>query len=296
MRILQFGRTGQVAQAMIAAAEAAGGRVELITLSRAEVDLIDTAAIAAAIGATDCDLVLNCAGFTLVDKAEAEPQAAHAANTAAPAAMARACAARGLPLIHLSTDCVFDGDLDRPYREEDAARPLSVYGRTKLDGETAVLAWEKGVVLRISWVFSRYGRNFIHTMLKLGRTREVLKVVDDQYGNPTDAEALAAFLLSAAARWAPARAGDPAFGLFHFTNAGTTSRFDLAQAALEQDPLTRAHLSPIPKRDFPEPAARPLNGALDCGKLTRVFGWTPDPWRPAVQRAAAQIVDQGLQS
>ena len=293
MRILQFGRTGQVAQAMIAAASAQD-QIALVTLSRAEVDLADTAAVAAAIAGADCDLVLNCAGFTLVDKAEAEPDAAHAANAAAPAAMAQACAARGLPLVHLSTDCVFDGVLDRPYREDDPARPLSVYGRTKLDGETAVLAWEKGVVLRISWVFSRFGRNFIHTMLKLGRTREVLKVVDDQYGNPTDAEALAAFLLSTAPRWAAAETGDPAFGLFHFTNAGTTSRFDLAKAALEQDPQTRAQLLPIPKRDFPEPAARPLNGALDGGKLTRVFGWTPDPWRPAVERAAAEIIAQGL--
>lgn len=291
MRILQFGQTGQVARAMIAAA---AGKVELTTLSRADVDLADLDAVAAAIAVADCDLVLNCAGFTLVDKAESEPEAARAANALAPAAMARACAARGLPLVHLSTDCVFDGHLDRAYREDDPPRPLSVYGRTKLDGETAVLAWDKGVVLRISWVFSKFGRNFVRSMLELGRARAALRVVEDQYGNPTDAVDLAAFLLAAAPRWATATAGDPAFGLFHFTNAGTTSRYDLAKTVLERDPLTRALLSPIPKRDYPEPAARPLNGALDCEKLTGVFGWRPEPWKPAVERTVANLLEQGL--
>jgi dTDP-4-dehydrorhamnose reductase len=293
LRILQFGRTGQVAQAVI---DKAGEGVDLLTLSRAEVDLADTAAVARAIAVADCDLVLNCAGFTLVDRAEVEPEAARAANALAPAAMAEACAARGLPLIHLSTDCVFDGALDRPYREDDDPRPLSVYGRTKLDGEAAVLAWEKGVVLRISWVFSRFGRNFVRTMLELARTREELRIVDDQLGNPTDANDLAAFILATADRWSSADADPAAFGLFHFTNAGTTTRFMLAQAAIERDHLTRARLEPIAKRDFPEPAARPLNGALDCGKLTRTFDWTPAPWRPAVHRTADQLIEQGLKA
>lgn len=291
IRILQFGATGQVSRAMI---DRAPGRAILTPLSRQEVDLADLAAIEAAIAGADCDLVVNCAGFTLVDKAEAEPDAARAANALAPAAMARACAARGLPLVHLSTDCVFDGALDRPYREDDAPHPLSVYGATKLDGETAVLAWEKGVVVRISWVFSRFGRNFVRTMLQLGRTRDELRVVADQFGCPTDALALAEFLLAAAPRWAAAQAGDAVFGLFHFTNAGATSRHDLAAAALAADPLTRARLSPIAKRDFPEPAARPLNGALDSGKVAAVFGWRAEPWEQAVRRAAGQIIAEGL--
>ncbi|WP_346764906.1 dTDP-4-dehydrorhamnose reductase [Caulobacter sp. 602-2] len=291
IRILQFGATGQVSRAMIAAAP---GRAALAPLSRAQVDLADTAAIEAAIAGADCDLVINCAAFTLVDKAEAEPEATRAANALAPAAMAQACAARGLPLVHLSTDCVFDGTLDRAYREDDAPNPLSVYGATKLEGETAVLAWEKGVVLRVSWVFSRFGRNFIRTMLELGRTRDELRVVADQYGCPTDAVALADFLLGAAPRWASAAPGDPAFGLFHFTNAGATSRHDLAAAALRRDPLTRARLSPIAKRDFPEPAARPLNGALDSSRVSAVFGWQAEPWASAVARAADQIIAEGL--
>uniref|UniRef100_B0T585 dTDP-4-dehydrorhamnose reductase n=1 Tax=Caulobacter sp. (strain K31) TaxID=366602 RepID=B0T585_CAUSK len=280
---------------MIAAA-ATVDHVDLVTLSRAEVDLTDPPAISAAIAGADCDLVLNCAGFTLVDKAEVEPEAARAVNALAPLAMAQACARRGAPLIHLSTDCVFDGALDRPYCETDEARPLSVYGQTKLDGEVGVLTWERSVVLRISWVFSRFGRNFVRTMLELARARDMLKVVDDQYGNPTDASALAGFILATAGRWSSAEADDPAFGLFHFTNTGTASRFALAQAAIERDPAARARLEPIAKRDFPELAARPLNGALDCGKLARVFGYTPEPWRPAVQRAADQLIDRGFEA
>ena len=291
IRILQFGATGQVAQAMIVAAD---GRAVLQALSRQDVDLADQAAVEQAIATADCDLVLNCAGFTLVDKAEAEPEAARAANALGPAAMARACAARGLPLVHLSTDCVFDGTLDRPYREEDPPNPLSVYGRTKRDGETAVLAWEKGVVLRVSWVFSVYGRNFLRTMLQLGRTREELRLVADQYGCPTDAAALAQFILRAAPRWAATERGDPAFGLFHFNNGQATSRHDMALAALVRDPHRRARVLPVAKADFPEPAARPLNGALDSGKVAAVFGWRSEPWAPAVARAADQILAEGV--
>ncbi|PTS87729.1 MULTISPECIES: dTDP-4-dehydrorhamnose reductase [unclassified Caulobacter] len=294
MKILQFGQTGQVSRAMIA--EATAGTVTLVALSRQDVDLTDTAAIRQIIAEADCDLVVNCAGFTLVDRAEAEPEAAMAANAAAPAAMALACSRRDLPLVHLSTDCVFDGRLDRPYRETDDPRPLSVYGRSKLEGETAVLAWEKGVVLRISWVFSRFGRNFIRTMLELGRARDVLNIVADQYGNPTDATALAQFILTTAPRWASAPAGDPGFGCFHFTNQGSTSRHALAEAALARDPQTRARVLPILKRDYPEPAARPLNGRLDCTRLTDVFGWTPSPWRPAVEQATDWILAEGLDS
>jgi len=292
MRILQFGQTGQVSRAMIA--EAATGTATLVALSRQDVDLTDTGAIRNAIAEADCDLVVNCAGFTLVDRAEAEREAAMAANAAAPAAMALACSLRNLPLIHLSTDCVFDGRLDRPYRETDDPRPLSIYGVSKLEGEAAVLAWEKGVVLRISWVFSRFGRNFIRTMLQLGRSRDVLNIVSDQYGNPTDACALAQFILKTAPRWVSAQAGDPAFGCFHFTNQGSTSRHGLAEAALARDPMTRARILPILKRDFPEPAARPLNGRLDCARLTEVFGWAPAPWRPAVEQATDWILAEGL--
>lgn len=287
LRVLQFGATGQVGQALVAAA---GDTVALTTLSRADVDLTDPDALHAAILTADCDLVWNAAAFTMVDKAEAQPEAAFAVNAAAPGAMAAACAERGLPFIHLSTDSVFDGQTTRPYVETDPAEPISVYGRSKLAGERAVLAHPRTSVLRISWVFSRYGRNYVSFMLELGRTREVLKVVADQHGSPTDGEALAGFMVANAAHWAEAEPGDPAFGLFHFANAGETSRFDFAKAALDRDPLTRARLEPTTQAAFAEPAARPPRSPLDSGKLTEVFGFTPQPWRPAVERVADQLV------
>ncbi len=287
VKVLQFGATGQVGQALIAAAQ---DRIILTALSRAEVDLTDPAAIRAAIAAADCDLVWNAAAFTQVDRAESEADAAFAINAAAPGAMAAACAERGLPFVHLSTDSVFDGQTDRPYVETDPADPISVYGRTKRAGEQAVLSHPRTTVLRISWVFSPYGRNYVSFMLNLGRTRDVLKVVADQQGSPTDGEALADFMVSNAQRWTGAEAADPAFGLFHFANAGQTSRFDFAKAALDRDPLTRARLEPTTQAAFAEPAARPPRSPLDSSKLAHVFGFTPQPWRPAVERVADQLV------
>lgn len=291
LKVLQFGATGQVGQALAAAA---GEAVDLTILSRADVDLTDLAAIRAAILAADCDLVWNAAAFTQVDKAEAEPETAFAVNAAAPGAMAATCAERGLPFIHLSTDSVFDGQTDRPYVETDPARPISVYGRSKLAGEQAVLAHPRTTVLRVSWVFSPYGRNYVSFMLTLGRTREVLKVVADQYGSPTDGEALAGFMVANAERWAGAGPDDPAFGLFHFANAGETSRFDFARAAIARDPLTRARLEPTTQGAFAEPAARPPRSPLDSANLAATFDFTPQPWKPAVERVADHLVRNGF--
>lgn len=291
LKVLQFGATGQVGQALAAAA---GEAVALTALSRADVDLTDLAAIRAAILAADCDLVWNAAAFTQVDKAEAEPKTAFAVNAAAPGAMAAASAERGLPFIHLSTDSVFDGQTDRPYVETDLARPISVYGRSKLAGEQAVLAHPRTTVLRVSWVFSPYGRNYVSFMLTLGRTREVLQVVADQYGSPTDGEALAGFMVAKAERWAGAGLDDPAFGLFHFANAGEASRFDFAKAAIARDPLTRARLEPTTQGAFAEPAARPPRSPLDSTKLAATFGFALQPWRPAVERVADQLVRNGF--
>jgi dTDP-4-dehydrorhamnose reductase len=291
MRILQFGRTGQVATAVQAAAR---GRVEIVALSRADCDLERPEAVRAAILAADCDLVLNTAAFTQVDPAEARPDEAFAVNAIAPGEMARACAERGLPFAHLSTDAVFDGLTDRAYVETDEPRPINVYGRSKLVGEQAVLAHPRSVVLRISWVFSRYGRNYVSFMLRLARERELLKVVADQFGTPTDGEALADFLIATAPRWAAAPAGDPAFGLFHFANAGEASRFDFAKAAIDRDPLTRARLEATTQAAFAEPAPRPPRSPLDTGKLRAVFGFEPEPWRVAVERTADRLVKGGL--
>lgn len=291
MKILQFGRTGQVATAVQAAAT---GRAEVVALSRADCDLESPEALRAVILATDCDLVLNTAAFTHVDPAEARPDEAFAVNATAPGEMAGACAERGLPFVHLSTDAVFDGLTDRAYVETDAPRPINAYGRSKLAGEQAVLAHPRSTVLRISWVFSRYGRNYVSFMLRLAREREALKIVSDQHGTPTDGEALAEFLVATAPRWAAAPAGDPVFGLFHFANAGETTRFDFAKAAIDCDPLSKARLEPTTQAAFAEPAPRPPRTPLDTGKLQGVFGFAPEPWRPAVERTADRLVAAGL--
>lgn len=298
MRILQFGKTGQVATAVQAAAaqNKDSDGVEIVALSRADCDLENPEAIRAAILAADCDLVLNTAAFTHVDPAEARPDEAFAVNATAPGAMAKACAERDLPFVHLSTDAVFDGLADRAYVETDLAEPINVYGRSKLAGEQAVLVHPRTAVLRISWVFSRYGRNYVSFMLRLAREREVLKVVADQFGTPTDGEALADFLVATAPRWAAAPAEDSAFGLFHFANAGETSRFDFAKAAIDRDPLTRARVEPTTQAAFAEPAPRPPRTPLDTGKLQAVFGFTPEPWRVAVERTADRLVAAGFQA
>jgi dTDP-4-dehydrorhamnose reductase len=293
MKILQFGKTGQVATAVQAAVRQG---VDVVALSRADCDLQDPEAVRAAVLAADCDLVLNTAAFTHVDPAETRPDEAFAVNATAPGVMAGVCAERGLPFVHLSTDAVFDGLTERPYVETDEARPINVYGRSKLAGEDAVLAHPKTVVLRISWVFSRYGRNYVSFMLRLAREREVLKVVADQFGTPTDGEALAEFLIATAPRWAAASADDPVFGLFHFANAGRASRLDFAKAAIDRDPLTKARLEPTTQAAFAEPAPRPPRTSLDTGKLQTVFGFTPEPWRAAVERTADRLVAAGMTS
>lgn len=290
MRILQFGQTGQVATAVQAAAV---GKAEIIALSRADCDLGRPEALRAAILAADCDLVLNAAAFTHVDPAEARPDEAFAVNATAPGAMAAACAERGLPFVHLSTDAVFDGLTDRLYVETDQPKPINVYGRSKLAGEEAVLVYPKAVVLRISWVFSRYGRNYVSLMLKLARERDVLSIVADQFGTPTDGEALADFLVVNAPRWTSAQAENPAFGLFHFANAGEASRFDFAKAAIDRDPLARARLEPTTRAAFAEPAPRPPRSPLDTTKLRRVFSFQPEAWRSAVERTADRLVAAG---
>nr|WP_272886747.1 NAD(P)-dependent oxidoreductase [Phenylobacterium aquaticum] len=204
-RVLQFGATGQLAREMLALAS---DGLEITALSRAEVDLTDADAIARAVGeAGDLDLVINAAAYTAVDKAESEPDLAYAVNARAPAAIARACQARRLPLVHISTDMVFSGAKAGAYLETDAPAPLHVYGASKLVGEMAVLeACDRALVARVSWLFSAYGQNFLQMMLKLAATQPVLKVVDDQRARPTASADVAAFLLSQAPRLARAPA------------------------------------------------------------------------------------------
>lgn len=292
LRILQFGATGQLAREML---DRAGPGVAITALSRAEVDLTDAGAVARAVAeAGDIDLVLNAAAYTAVDKAESEPDLAYAVNAWAPAAMARACQARGLPLLHISTDMVFSGDKTAPYVETDAPAPLHVYGASKLAGEQAVLgACDRALVMRVSWLFSAYGQNFLQMMIRLGETQPVLKVVADQRACPTASGDLAAFILSQGERLARAPAGAPEWGLLHVVNEGAATRYDMAQAIFA---LTRPGdppaMEPVPTTAFPTPARRALNGELDSGRMQAVFSLQLRPWQEALEDVVAQLSAQ----
>jgi dTDP-4-dehydrorhamnose reductase len=289
VRILQYGVTGQLGRELLRQAPAHD--VALTALSRAEADLADPDAAARHVARVKPDLVILAAAYTAVDQAESEPGLAHEINGEAPAAIAAACAAAGAALVHVSTDYVFDGTKERPYVEDDATAPLSVYGASKLSGEQMALgACPRTTVLRASWVVSAHGRNFVKTMLRLAREGQPLRVVDDQYGRPTAAADLAGFMLREAPRLAAAPAGDAVFGLFHFANAGETSWRGFAQAILEMALGAAAPtVAPIATADRPAPARRPLRGVLDTGKLERTFGCQPRPWREPLAEILAEL-------
>jgi len=289
LKILQYGTTGQVGRELLRQAPAHA--LDLTALSRSEADLADPEAAARQVHAARPDLVILAAAYTAVDQAESEPGLAHEINGEAPAAIAAACAAVGCALVHFSTDYVFDGRKRAAYLEDDAPNPLNVYGASKLSGERMALAAQpRTTVLRTSWVVSAHGKNFVKTMLRLGREGQPLRVVDDQFGRPTSAADLAGFVLAQAPRLAQAPTGDPAFGLFHFANAGETTWRGFAQGALEMALGAAAPaVEPIATADRPAPAQRPLHGTLDTGKLERVFACTLRPWRDAVGEIVAEL-------
>jgi dTDP-4-dehydrorhamnose reductase len=289
VKILQYGATGQVGRELLR--QAAAHDVELVALSRAEADLADPEAAARKVRALKPDMVILAAAYTAVDLAESEPGLAHEINGEAPAAVAAACAAEGAALVHFSTDYVFDGRKGRPYVEDDATSPLSVYGASKLSGERMALkACARTTVLRTSWVVSAHGKNFVKTMLRLAREGQPLRVVDDQFGRPTAAADLAAFVLAQAPRLATAPADAPCFGVFHFANAGETTWRGFAQRILDLALGEAApSVAPITTAERPAPAQRPPRGTLDTAKLERIFGVQPRPWVEPLRDILAEL-------
>ena len=254
--ILVIGRSGQVATALVERA----GPHRVVALGRPEADLTDPDSLVAALAAVRPDAVFNAAAYTAVDAAEADEAAAHALNADGPGALARLCAERDVPLIHLSTDYVFDGTLDRPYREDDTTGPTSAYGRTKLAGERAVTAaGGRALIARTAWVYAPFGRNFVRTMLRLGAERDVMRVVADQRGNPTSALDIADALVAIAAAndW-PATPE-----VVHLAGSGETTWHGFATAIFAASPY-RPRVDPVATADYPTPARRPANSRLDC--------------------------------
>jgi dTDP-4-dehydrorhamnose reductase len=290
--ILQFGTTGQLARELLAQAKEFD--VEITALSRAEADFADPSAVAAALGAAKADLVVIAAAHTAVDQAESERDLVQVINAETPAAIARAIGPDGPALVHISTDYVFDGEKGAPYVETDATNPLNVYGASKLAGEQAILAsGARAIILRVSWVVSSHGKNFVKTMLRMAGEGKPLKVVDDQYGRPTAARDLARFILAQAERLAAAPAGDPVFGVHHFANAGEVTWKGFAEGIF--DLALGAGAPPVAAgsaADWPAPARRPVRGTLDTSKLETTFGVTLRPWREPVTEIVAELQSQ----
>ncbi len=285
MKLVVFGRDGQVGTALTAALAPLG---EVLAYGRAAADLEVPGAAAALVRRARPDIVINAAAYTAVDRAETEPERARRINAEAPGEMARAAAEIGARLIHYSTDYVFDGDKPSPYVETDATAPLNVYGASKRDGEAAVLAAGGHFVLRTSWVHAPGGSNFIAKILNLAQSRDELRVIDDQIGAPTSARLIAETTATLIGRLAGAR--PPAGGIYHLTAAGETSWNGYARFIIEA--ATAAGLAlrtrpgavmAVPSSAFPTPARRPHNSRLSTLKLRDTLAIDLPDWRDDVR-------------
>ncbi|MDF0729368.1 dTDP-4-dehydrorhamnose reductase [Pseudomonas entomophila] len=281
MKILVCGRNGQVAHALQAHLAGLG---EVHALGREQLDLAHPEQLRAPLRQLAPDLIINAAAHTAVDQAESEPALAFAINAESPRVLAEEAARRGVPLIHYSTDYVFDGSKSTPYTEDDATGPLGVYGASKLAGEQAITAvGGQHLILRTSWVYSRHGRNFLLTLQRLLQERPQVRVVADQFGAPTWAGSIAAGTRALVERWCAGEAG--AWGTYHFTAQGETSWFGFAEAIgahLKAQGLPCAELLPITSSEYPTPARRPLNSRLDCTRLASEWHLSLPQWRQAL--------------
>ena len=287
LRILISGQQGQVSQALQQRLQNMG---ELIVLGRDQLDLSQPESIRPVVRDIKPDLIINAAAHTAVDQAESEPDLAFAINATSPGVFAEEAAALGVPLIHYSTDYVFDGSKAGAWVEADTPNPLGVYGNSKLAGERAIAAaGGQHLILRTSWVYSLTGRNFLLTMQRLLQEREKLSIVADQIGAPTWAGTIAASTGALIERW---RDGAPgAWGVYHLTASGETSWFGFAEAIGQQLINTGkpcAALEPIASSAYPTPAARPLNSRLDCSLLQRQWGVSQPDWHDALLECLAQ--------
>lgn len=294
MKILLTGKHGQLGFELQRALAPLG---EVHAVDQTDCDLADALAIRALLERIQPELIVNPAAYTAVDKAESEPELARAINADAPRLLGEWAAQRNVPVIHYSTDYVFDGTKASPYLETDATNPQSVYGLTKRDGEVALAAANpRHLILRTSWVVGAHGGNFAKTMLRLAAEREQLRVVADQWGAPTSAALLADCTAQLVRRW---QQGDNSFpwGLYHLVAGGETNwcdyaRFVIGQAARGGKTLkaTPEAVQPIATHDYPTPAKRPANSRLDTSRFRQTFGLTLPDWRHGVQQVLDQIL------
>jgi dTDP-4-dehydrorhamnose reductase len=295
MRILVTGKAGQVAQALARVHD--GARHELVFLGRPEVDLADPASLREPVLRAAPDIIFSVAAHTQVDRCESDEAGAFAINAESPRVLAETAETLGIPIVHLSTDYVFDGEKKAPYIESDIARPVNIYGRSKLAGEQAVAAAAtRHAIVRVTWVYSIFGANFVKAMLDLARTQVQISVVDDQIACPTPALDLAAGMFGMAETLI-ATPNPALYGVFHGAGATPVDRFAFANAALTAA-AARGHPMPALKRvksaDFAAAASRPLYSAFDSRKLTAVYGVEIPGWQNRLDGVVAAILDRGF--
>ncbi|MBF0341231.1 MAG: dTDP-4-dehydrorhamnose reductase [Magnetococcales bacterium] len=291
MKLLLTGAQGQVGQEITALARAQGW--ELLAMDRATLDITQADRVREAIGGFMPRLVINAAAYTAVDLAESQTETAFAVNRDGTRHLAQSCAVANIPLLHLSTDYVFDGAKSTPYVENDPVSPLGVYGESKWAGEEALRAnLSRHLIIRVSWVFGRHGKNFVKTILRLARERETIGVVADQRGGPTAAPDIAAMLLTLARQ-----ATDPAFdawGTYHYRGDPPVSWHQFATTivseARQHTPLPLREIRAITTAEYPTPAKRPANSILDCQRMRSVLGIPLPDWRQATHTLMAQLL------
>lgn len=294
-RLIVFGRTGQVGSELARVTVPRDWSIRSISRDEAALDEVDDR-LGAALdrhAAGPHTVVVNAAAYTAVDRAEADAATAFAVNRDGPARIAKACALRGLPLIHLSTDYVFDGAKAGSYLESDPVNPLGIYGISKEAGEAAIRqVTPHHVIMRTAWVYSPFGNNFLKTMLRLGAERPELGIVDDQHGCPTAAADIAATIVTMATQLAT---GDTrCFGTFHYVGDGVCTWYQFAEAIFAEVarlgcPIPR--LRPITTAEYPTPARRPVNSALDCHHIQDIYNVLPVPWRQSMARCVGELLN-----
>jgi dTDP-4-dehydrorhamnose reductase len=282
LKLLVTGQTGQLGWKLERVMAELG---EVIATDRNALDLSQPDSIAAAVRTLRPDIIVNAGAYTAVDKAESEPDIARAINATGPAVLAEEARKLNALLVHYSTDYVFDGSKLEPYKEEDAVHPLSVYGRTKWEGEQAILASGcRYLIFRTSWVYSPVGRNFLLTMLRLLREKPQLRVVNDQVGAPTSTQTIAQ-ATAHVLKQNPEKSG-----LFHLTAAGSTSWWGFTRLIAEAAGLGHVRIDGIPTSDYPTAATRPLNSRLDCSSLQSIHGVELPAWDDEAKRVVAETL------
>ena len=287
--ILVFGGNGQLGQEL--ARKAVEHGAPLTALPRSEADIANADQVDAAMRRYKPGIVVNAAAYTAVDQAEDEYDIALRANAHGPAILAAACQSADIPLIHFSTDYVFDGKKNGAYCETDAVAPIGAYGRSKAAGETAVRdGMPKHLIIRTSWVYGEFGKNFLKTILRLAKERDELRVVADQHGSPTSTAALASAILSIAPQL---RNENTRWGTYHFSATGVTSWHGFAEwivAVQARHTNRKPKILPITTQDYPTKAARPANSALDCTLIRHAFGIAPEAWTKDSERVTNALM------